>query len=85
MCSVVIIGCKLLDIRLKGTVVNPPVEVNDLGPVLVHYLTAPQEPIFEELFCGLASREIMKPGSGTLAGEICTGFLNIAVKLHHAP
>ena len=50
--AVVIIRREGLQIRMKHRLTNPPIEVEDFGPVLVHDFARAQQPVVEELFGG---------------------------------
>ena len=45
--TVIVVGGQLFQIGLEGPVLDPPVEVEQLGAVAVDELAGPQQPIFQ--------------------------------------
>ena len=48
LAAVIVVSGEALEIRLEDDLLDPPVEPDNLRPILVHQLTAARQPIFEE-------------------------------------
>ena len=84
--AVVVVGRELLQVGLDGVVLDPPVEVHQLGTVLVHDLAAAAEPVLQVLLggggLGVQVVMILRLGhGGPVEIAALQGLLDVGVKL----
>ena len=84
--AVVVVGGELLQIGLDAVVLNPPVEVHQLGAVLVHQLAAAHQPVLQVFLGGrrLGVKVVMIGGlghGGPVEIAALHGLLDVGVEL----